>query len=75
MAKITDEDVNWLEGRLREAIQPKVSPRPEFVSRAKRELMDLPIEPKRKYRSSVLVGIVFSLAALVAAILLLRRRG
>ncbi len=41
-AVLSAEDVAWLEQALGQAMTP-VAPRPEFVSRAKEELMRLPV--------------------------------
>lgn len=75
MAKLTPEDVTWLEQRLSDAIEP-VAPRPEFVRRAKQELMGLP--PVRSQPSwvkpSILAAVVLSLLSLIAALFYLRRR-
>ncbi len=73
MSKLTAEDMTWLEDRL-SAVSEPVNPRPEFVNRARNELMRLNIAPPRRIRSSVLVGVIFSATALIAAILLLLRQ-
>jgi hypothetical protein len=75
MSKLTAEDVAWLENRLSDATADNaVVPSPEFVSRAQEELMHLDLAHPRRVRSSVLVGIIFSFSALIAALLLLMRR-
>ncbi len=73
MSKLTADDMTWLEDRLSTLSEP-VSPRPEFISRARDELMQLSVAPPRRIRSSVLVGVIFSATALIAAILLLVRK-
>ena len=75
MSKLTAEDVTWLENRLNHvADADSVTPNPEFVSRAQDELMHIELNPPRRFRSSVLVGVIFSFSALIAALLLLMRR-
>ncbi len=73
MSKLTAEDMTWLEDRL-SAISEPVNPRPEFINRARNELMQLNLAPPHRIRSSVLVGVIFSAVALIAAILLLLRQ-
>lgn len=75
MSKLTTEDVAWLEDRLSDATAADaVVPSPEFVLRAQEELMHLDIARPRRVRSSVLVGVIFSFSALIAALMLLMRR-
>lgn len=75
MSKLTAEDVAWLENRLSDVTTDVAAvPSPEFISRAQEELMHLDLAQPRRVRSSVLVGIIFSFSALIAALLLLMRR-
>lgn len=73
--KLTPEDVAWLEHRLSAAVAP-VAPRPEFVLRAKQELMDAPIaRPLPAWvKRSVLAATALSMLSLVAMLAYLRRR-
>ncbi len=65
-SKLTQEDIAWLESRLNNAIDP-VIPRPEFIDRAREELMSLP--PQRMLpawvKRSTLAAVVLSLLALL----------
>jgi hypothetical protein len=72
-SKLTPEDLSWLENRISQAT-PSVLPRREFIDRARDELMHLQVDPPRRPAPSVLIGIIFSGCALIAALLLLRRR-
>lgn len=73
--KLTPEDVVWLEQRLRRAIEP-ITPRPEFVHRAKQDLMASPmVRPMPAWvKRSVLAAVVLSVLSLVVALIYLRRR-
>jgi hypothetical protein len=73
-SKLTPEDVAWLEQQLSRVIEP-ITPRPEFIHRAKQELMDLPpAAPLPRWaRTTVLAALLLSLLALLGAILFLRR--
>ena len=74
MNKLTPEDVEWLEGRLRHAVHPEEArPDPSFVSRARDQLMHQEASGPRP-STAVLVAVIFSFSALIAAILLLMRR-
>jgi hypothetical protein len=75
MSKLTPEDVVWLEQQLTSAVAP-VAPRPEFVHRAKQELMELPpYRPLPRWvKPGVLAAVVLSLLALVGMILYLHDR-
>jgi hypothetical protein len=75
MARLTPEDVVWLEQRLAHAIEP-VAPRPEFVYQAKQRLMELPPYRGRPrwVKPTVLGAVVLSLLSLIAALFYLRRR-
>lgn len=68
-SKLTQEDIEWLEGRLSNAIDP-VMPRPEFIDRAREELMNLPVKaPLPAWaKRSTLAAVVLSLAALLVGI-------
>lgn len=74
--KLTPEDIAWLERQLSAAVEP-VAPRPEFVVRAKQELMNSPVvRPLPAWmKRSVLAAVVLSTLSLVATLLYLRRRG
>ncbi|MCL6509875.1 MAG: hypothetical protein K6U78_04230 [Anaerolineae bacterium] len=74
-SKLTPEDLAWLERRLSDAIAP-VAPRPEFVLRAKQELMNSPgSRPMPAWvKRGVLAAAALSLISLVATLLYLRRR-
>ncbi len=74
-SKLTPEDVAWLERRLSDAIEP-ITPRPEFVRRAKQELMDSPImRPLPAWvRRGVLVAALLSVVSLVTMLFYLWRR-
>ncbi len=72
-SKLTPEDLAWLEEQISQATPP-VQPRREFVERARDELMQLKVDLPRRHRASVLIGVIFSGCALVAALLLLRRK-
>lgn len=65
----------WLERRLSGAIKP-ITPRPEFIHRAREELMALPPgHPMPTWvKPGVLAAVVLSLLALVATLFYLRRR-
>lgn len=67
--KLTQEDIAWLESRLSSAIDP-VTPRPEFIDRAREELMNLPVQPALPpwVKRSTLAAMVLSLLALLAGI-------
>ncbi|GIV83204.1 MAG: hypothetical protein KatS3mg052_0211 [Candidatus Roseilinea sp.] len=73
-SKLTPEDIAWLERRLSAAVAP-VAPRPEFVSRAKRELMDAPVAHPRSawVKRSALAAVALSMFSLVAMWAYLRR--
>lgn len=73
--KLTPEDIIWLEQRLSAAVAP-VAPRPEFVRRAKQELMNAPASHPlpRWIKRSVLAAAALSTLSLVAALFYLRRR-
>jgi hypothetical protein len=75
MSKLTPEDVAWLEQKLTSVIEP-VTPRPEFIHRARQELMNLP--PERPMpgwvKPGVLAAVVLSLLALVATLFFLHDR-
>jgi len=45
MTKLKQEDIEWIENRLNRVSSDAVliAPRPEFIERAKAELMDLPM--------------------------------
>jgi hypothetical protein len=72
-SKLTPEDLTWLESRISRATPP-VQPSREFVDRARDELMQLHVDPPRRRSASVLIGIIFSGCALIAALLLVRRK-
>lgn len=73
--KLSPEDIAWLERRLNAAVVP-VTPRPEFVLRAKQELMDAPIaRPLPAWvKRSVLAAAALSTLSLVGMLAYLRRR-
>ncbi|PJF47112.1 MAG: hypothetical protein D6709_04150 [Chloroflexi bacterium] len=73
-SKLTPEDIAWLERRLSAAVAP-VAPRPEFVSRAKQELMGAPVVHPRSawVKRSVLAAAALSTFSLVAMLAYLRR--
>lgn len=74
MSKLTPDDVAWLEQQIARVVEP-VSPRPEFIHRAKQESMELPpasVSP-RWARPGVLVALALSLLALIGALVFLRR--
>lgn len=73
--KLTPEDIIWLEHRLSAAVAP-VAPRPEFVQRAKQELMNAPASRPlpRWIKRSVLAAAALSTLSLVATLFYLRRR-
>jgi hypothetical protein len=75
MSKLTPEDVVWLEQQLTSAVAP-VAPRPEFVHRAKQELMELPPHRPlpRWVKPGVLAAIVLSLLALIGMLLYLHEQ-
>jgi hypothetical protein len=75
MSKLTPEDVAWLEQQLTNAVAP-VAPRPEFVHRAKQELMGLPpYHPLPRWvKPGVLAAVVLSLLALIGMLFYLRER-
>jgi hypothetical protein len=74
MSKLTPEDVDWLEERLRSAVHREdVHPDPAFISRAHEDLMHAEVAAQRP-SSAVLVAVAFAFSALAAAILLLMRR-
>lgn len=74
-SKLTEEDIAWLEGRLNNAIDP-VTPRPEFIDRAREELMSLPVrQPLPAWvKRSTLAAVVLSLIALLAGMLFFYQR-
>jgi len=74
-SKLTPEDLAWLERRLSDAIAP-VAPSPEFVLRAKQELMNSPgSRPLPAWvKRGVLTAAALSLVSLVAMLFYLRRR-
>jgi len=74
-SKLTPEDLAWLERRLSNAIAP-VAPNPEFVLRAKQQLMNSPnSHPLPAWvKRGVLAAAVLSLISLVATLLYLRQR-
>ncbi len=73
--KLTPEDIAWLERRLSAAVAP-VAPRPEFVLRAKQELMYSPVaRPLPAWvKRSVLAAAALSTISLVATLFYLRHR-
>jgi hypothetical protein len=75
-SKLTQEDIAWLEDKLNDAIDP-VSPRPEFVHRARAELMNLPAQPALPawVNPAALAAVVLSLVALVVGIAFFYQRG
>ena len=68
---LSAEDVAWLEQALGQAMTP-VAPRPEFVSRAKEELMRLPAA--RPAPPWALLAGALALLSVTVALLYLRRR-
>jgi hypothetical protein len=74
MNKLTQEDREWLEGRLNAAARAPIVPRPEFISRAHEELMGLKLTTPRRVRPSVLIALIFSTCGLISALLLLGQR-
>lgn len=75
-SKLTPEDIIWLEDKLSDAIDP-VSPRPEFVDRARAELMSLPPQPAPPawVNPFALAAVTLSLVALVVGILFFYQHG
>ena len=75
-SKLTQEDVAWLESQLSDAIDP-ISPRSEFVTRARAELMNLPAQPALPacVNSAALAAVALSLVALVVAIFFFYQHG
>lgn len=75
-SKLTHEDLAWLESKLSDAIDP-ISPRPEFVDRAREELMRLPAQPALPawVNPAALAAVVLSLVALVVGIAFFYQRG
>jgi hypothetical protein len=73
--RLTQEDIAWLESRLSSAIDP-VNPRPEFINRAREELMSLPPQPALPawVKRTTLAAVVLSLLALIAAIFFFYQR-
>ena len=78
MSKLTPEDILWLESRLSAAVQTAepVLPRPEFVRRAKVELMELPIPdaPHRVRQISLWSALILIVSAIFVAVFHLRAR-
>lgn len=74
--KLTQEDIAWLESRLSNAIDP-ISPRPEFIDRAREELMNLPPQPVLPawVQRTTLAAVVLSLLALIVAIFFFYQHG
>jgi hypothetical protein len=72
-SKLTQEDIAWLESRLNSAIDP-VMPRPEFIDRAREELMNLPVQPPARMKRAALGAVVLSLVALLVGIYYFHRR-
>lgn len=75
-SKLTHEDVAWLESQLSEAINP-IAPRPEFVNRARAELMSLPAQPALPAwaNPAALAAVALSLVALIVGIFFFYQRG
>jgi hypothetical protein len=78
-SKLTPEDVTWIETRLNQAVYESVpvQPRPEFVQRAKAELMDTPLpEPPNRWRKATLwSALMLIVTAIFVSVLHLRQRG
>jgi hypothetical protein len=72
-SKLTEDDIAWLESRLNSAIDP-VMPRPEFIDRAREELMRLPVQPPARMKRAALGAVVLSLAALLVGMFYFYRR-
>jgi hypothetical protein len=74
--KLIQEDIAWLESRLSNAIDP-VSPRPEFINRAREELMSLPPQPMLPawVKRTTLAAVLLSLLALIIAMFFFYQRG
>lgn len=75
-SKLTQEDIAWLEDKLSSAIDP-VAPRPEFVDRAREELMNLPAQPALPawVNPAALAAVALSLVALIVGIAFFYQRG
>lgn len=71
MTKLKPEDIEWIENRLSRVTSDAVliAPRPEFIQRAKAELMDLPIPKQSQVRQytlwSALILVVTAMFATV----------
>ena len=71
MTKLKQEDIDWIETRLSRATSDAelIAPRPEFIQRAKAELMDLPIPAESKARRLTLwAALILAVAAIFATV-------
>ena len=81
MTKLKPQDIEWIENRLSRVTSDAVliAPRPEFIQRAKAELMDLPIPQQNRLRQYTLwTALILVMTAIFAAVWYLgsrRRRG
>jgi hypothetical protein len=77
-SKLTPEDVGWIETRLNQAVleTEPVRPRPEFIQRAKAELMDtpLPAPPSRWRKATLWSALMLIVTAIFVSVLHLRQR-
>jgi hypothetical protein len=75
MTKLTPEDIAWLESRLNSVIEP-IMPSPEFIHRAKQELMEMPsAHPLPGWvKPGALAAFVLSLLALIGALFFFHNR-
>jgi hypothetical protein len=75
--RLTPADVAWIESRLNVSLcADDVAPRPEFVRRAKAQLMDTPLpNPPNRLRKLTLWGaLMLVVSAIVVSVLHLRQR-
>ena len=71
MTKLKQEDIEWIENQLSRAASDAVliAPRPEFIQRAKAELMDLPIPRESRLRQySIWSSLVLAVLAIFATV-------
>ncbi len=77
MTKLKQEDIEWIENRLSRVTSDAelIAPRPEFIERAKAELMDLPMPQSTKHRQYTLwSALILAVSAIFASVWFLGRR-
>ena len=77
MTKLKQADIEWIENRLSYATSGAdlITPRPEFIQRAKAELMDLPIPQDNRMRQlTVWTALILAVSAILVTIWYLGQR-